>query len=278
MVRDSIGENGGRSDQPGRSKWNGRRPPSSQRYVHAVAERGATSGRGYWYVLPAAWTDGRTVSLELITPICCASRGSRRTGTVLSAPGINGDPRGRLVGRGRAHRHSVGAGRLPTRRLTYGYNKSTRSLMEMKMHDPCVRACLRSMRRSLIELSSRRRSTTPYCLHMRPVERQRQREARTRAPRTHVRTYNYKKATVGALMWTFMATMLLLCLWSGRGFAACMAENSTACIVPCPCSAVQAARSRFDQRVWWYHALCRHRDRRYSSYDSSFLTLFLRMK
>lgn len=218
----------------------------------------------------------RTVSLELITPICCATRGSRRT--VLSAPGINGDPRGRLVGRGRAHRHSVGA---DCQRVDW--RTGTTSQLGVWWRWKCmirayVRACLRSMRRSLIELSSRSRSTTPYCLHMRPVERQRQREARTRAPRTHVRTYNYKKATVGALMWTFMATMLLLCLWSGRGFAACMAENSTACIVPCPCSAVQAARSRFDQRVWWYHALCRHRDRRYSSYDSSFLTLFLRMK
>lgn len=145
------------------------------------------------------------MSLELITPICCASRGSRRTGTVLSAPGINGDPRGRLVGRGRAHRHSVGAGRLPTRRLTYGYNKSTRSLMEMKMIHAYVRACLRSMRRSLIELSSRSPSTTPYCLHASGGEAEAEAEGGTYALHayTYVRTrttYNYKKATVGALM------------------------------------------------------------------------------
>lgn len=72
----------------------------------------------------------------------------------------------------------------------------------MKMHDPCVRTCLPEVDEALIELSSRSRSSTPYCLHASGAEARRGRGRHVRAlhVRTYVRTYNYKKATVGALM------------------------------------------------------------------------------
>lgn len=52
-----------------------------------------------------------------------------------------------------------------------------------------VRACLRSMRRSLIELSSRSPSTTPYCLHASGGEAEAEAEGGTYARSTYARTY-----------------------------------------------------------------------------------------
>lgn len=80
-----------------------RAAPAQQPAVRARSRRERGGRRA---VVVTSMSFLKLLSLELITPICCASRGSRRT--VLSAPGINGDPRGRLVGRVE-HRHSVGA-------------------------------------------------------------------------------------------------------------------------------------------------------------------------